>query len=64
MGRLQQKECRSVTEFYRKANKFLKLENSKEALNKAQRTPTSKKNDPEEAVERNKGKEKRTGEDK
>ena len=32
---LQQKECRSVSKFYVKENKFLKLENSKEALHKA-----------------------------
>ena len=41
----QQKECRSVSEFYKKASKFLKLENSKEALHKAQGVSTSKKND-------------------
>ena len=29
---LQQKECRSVSEFYRKASKFLKLEDSKRSL--------------------------------
>ena len=33
--KLQQKECRIVSEFYKKANKFLKLENSKEVLHKA-----------------------------
>ena len=31
----QQKECTSVSEFYKKASKFLKLENSKEALYEA-----------------------------
>ena len=54
-----------MSEFYRKANKFLKLENSKEALQKAQGTSTSKKNNPGEAPESNKGKEKkRKGEEK
>ena len=57
--KLQQKECRSVSEFCRKANKFLKLENSKEALYKALGTSTSKKNDQREVSESNKGKEKR-----
>ena len=32
---LQQKECKSISEFYKKANKLLKLENSKEDLHKA-----------------------------
>ena len=32
---LQQKECKSVSEFYEKHSKSLKLENSKEALHKA-----------------------------
>ena len=31
--KLPQKECKSVSEFYKKATKFLKLENSKEAFN-------------------------------
>ena len=61
---LQQKECRSVSEFYRKANKFLKLENSKDALHKAQGMSTSKKNDPGEATENNMSKEKRKREEK
>ena len=38
-------ECRSVSEFYKKASKFLKLENSKEALYKTQEAITSKRND-------------------
>ena len=42
----------------------MKLENSKEALHKAQGTPTRKKNDPREATENNKGKEKRKEDDK
>ena len=61
---LKQKECKSVNEFYRKANKFLKLENSKEALHKAQGTSTSKKNDLGEMPENYKCKEKRKGEEK
>ena len=56
---LQQKKCRSISEFYRKENKFLKLKKSKEALHKVQRTSTSKKNDPGEMHESNKGKEKK-----
>ena len=53
---LQQKECRNVGEFYRKANKFLKLENSKEASNKAQGVFTSKKNDQRQVFASNKSK--------
>ena len=51
---LQQKECKSVNEFYRKVNKFLKLENSKEAPHKTQGT----------SIDGNKGKEKRKEEEK
>ena len=57
--KLQQKECRSMSEFYRKVNKFLKLKNSKEALHKAQGMATNKKNGPGETLDGNKGKEKR-----
>ena len=35
----------SVNEFYRKASKFQKLEDSKEALRKAEGVASSKKND-------------------
>ena len=42
---LQQKECRSVDEFYRKACKYLKLEDFKDALRKADRATTGKKTD-------------------
>ena len=45
-----------MSEFYKKASKFLKLENSKEALHKAQEVATSKKNDQAEKVELEKGK--------
>ena len=48
---LQQKECRSLSEFYKKESKFLKLENSKETLHKAYEATTSKKNDQGEKVE-------------
>ena len=41
---LQQKECRNVSEFYRKASKFLKLEDSKEALLKVEGATADKKN--------------------
>ena len=53
---LQQKEYRSVNEFYRKASKFLKLENSEEALHKVEGTPTNKKNDLAETLDRSKSK--------
>ena len=59
---LPQKNCRSVGEFYRKASKFLKLEDSKEALRKAEGAKTSK-NDQGEATY-GKSKDKRKGEDK
>ena len=45
LDELKQKEYKSVSEFYKKASKFLKLENSKEALNKVQRASSSKKSD-------------------
>ena len=53
-----------MSEFYIKANKFLKLENSKEALHMAHSTLTSKNNDSGEATENNKGKENRKGDEK
>ena len=43
---LQQKECQSVGKFYKKARKYLKLEDSKEALCEIEGTKTGKKNDP------------------
>ena len=61
---LQQKECRSVDEFYRKACKYLKLEDSKEALRKTEETTSGKKNDPVAGVDGQKGQDKRRGEDK
>ena len=51
---LQQKECSSVNEFYKKASKFLKLKNSKDAQHKAQKVSISKKNDQGERVEQKK----------
>ena len=60
---LQQKECRSVSEFYRKASKFLKLKDSKEALRKAEGAIASNKNDLGEAPD-NKSKDKQRREDK
>ena len=62
--KLQQKECRSVNEFYRKASKFLKLEDSKEALHKAEKASANKKNDLGETPDGSKNKDKRKGEDK
>ena len=64
MGRAPKRECRSVSEFYKKASKFLKLEGFKKALRKAEGTPTNKKNDQREALDGSKNKEKRMGEDK
>ena len=66
---LQQKECRSISEFYnkkikikkrkKKASKFLKLEDSKEALRKAEGAEANKKNDLGEVPDSNKNKDKR-----
>ena len=42
----------------------MKLENSKEALHKVEGTPANKKNDQGEALDANKNKEKRKGDDK
>ena len=61
---LQQKECKSVNEFNKKANKFLKLENSKEALQKAWEASTSKKGDQGEKGEKKKENEKKKAEEK
>ena len=61
---LQQKEYNSVNDFYKKANKFLKQENSKEALYKAKEATTSKKNDQGEKIERKKGNEKKGADDR
>ena len=52
---LQQKECRSVSRFYKKVSKFLKLENSKEMLHKAQEATTCKKKDQGDKVEQKNG---------
>ena len=48
-----------MSEFYKKARKFLKLENLKKTLHKAQEASTSKKNDQEEKAENKKGSEER-----
>ena len=61
---LQQKECRIVDEFYRKGHKYLKLEDSKEALCKPERTTTGKKSDPRARVKGQKRQDKRRREDK
>ena len=60
---IPQKKYRSVSEFYRKASKFLKLEDSKKALHKAEGAVASQKNDLGEVLD-NKSKDKRIGEDK
>ena len=62
--KLQQKECRSIGELYKKASKFLKLEDSKEALGKAEGAATNEKNDPGKAPNSSNSKDKRRGEDK
>ena len=61
---LQQKECRNVDGFYRKARKYMKLEDSKEALCKMEGMTTSKNNDPRPGINSQKGQDKRRGEDK
>ena len=43
LDELQQKEYKSMSEFYHKASKYLKLERSKEALKKFKESATSKK---------------------
>ena len=43
---LKQKECQSIDATYKKARKYLMLEDSKEALRKTEGTSTGKKNDP------------------
>ena len=53
-----------MNEFYKKVNKFLKLENSKEALHKVEGMITSKKNDQGEVLDGNKSKGKRKREEK
>ena len=60
---LQQKECKDVGEFYRKASKFLKLEDSKEALCKAEGAVADKKKNQGEAVD-DKSKDKQRREEK
>ena len=53
-----------MDEFYRKARKYLKLEDSKEALRKVEKAATNKKNDLEIVSDGGKGQDKRWGEDK
>ena len=53
-----------MDEFYRKACKYLKLEDSKEALHKAEGAAANKKNDPRIVLDNRKGQDKRRGEDK
>ena len=60
---LQQKEYRSVGEFYRKASQILKREDSKEAVRKAEGATTNKKNDQGETAD-DKSKDNWRGEDK
>ena len=55
---LQQKECHSIEEFYRKVRKYLKLEDSKEALRKAKGALTNKKTDQGEVSDKKKDKRK------
>ena len=53
-----------MDEFYRKAHKYLKLEDSKEVLHKVKRMVINKKNDPRIMLDNSKGQDKRRGEDK
>ena len=53
-----------MDEFYRKADKYMKLEDSKEALCKAKGAMSNKKNDPRTVLDDSKGQDKRWGEDK
>ena len=53
-----------MEEFYRKAHKYLKLEDSTEALCKAEGAATNKKNNPGTVPDGSKGQDKRRGEDK
>ena len=53
-----------MDEFSRKARKYLKLEDSKEALRKAEGAAANKKNNPETAPNNGKGQDKRRGDDK
>ena len=48
-----------MNEFYKKASKFLKLENSKETLRKVQGVSSSKKSDQMDKAEKRKAEEKR-----
>ena len=61
---LQQKECRSVSEFYKKTSKLLKLKNSKEALHKAQEATMSKKKGQGDKVEQKNRNDKHKAEEK
>ena len=62
--KLQHKEWKSMSEFYKKASKFKKLENSREALHKAHEASTNKKNDQGEKIKNMKGSEKRRADEK
>ena len=53
-----------MDEFYRKARKYMKLDDSKKALRKSEGATTNKKNDPGIVLDNNKGQDKRQGEDK
>ena len=53
-----------MDDFYRKARKYMKLEDSKKALCKAEEVATNKKNDPGIVPESSKGQGKRRGKDK
>ena len=61
---LQQKEYQSLEKFYKKAHKYLKLEDSKEALCKIEGMTTGKKNDPGAGIDSQKGQDKRRRDDK
>ena len=62
--KLQQKECQRADKFYKKDRKYLKLDDSKEALRKIERMTTGKKNNLRAGVDGQKVQDKRRGEDK
>ena len=44
-NKLQKDECKSLSEFYRYANKIMPLETAREAIQAGKSTPSEKKND-------------------
>ena len=44
-GKLQKDECKSLSEFYRRADKIMLLETTREAIQAGKSTPPEKNND-------------------